>query len=238
MASRVLLLLPGLMCDRDVFEPLVPALAPHVRCIVAEYHGESSIAAMATRALAAAPSSFAVLGHSMGGRVALEVYRRARERVERIALLDTGYAARPVGEAGKREAEQRGALLAVARLQGMRAMADQWVRIPMVHPARLQDRPLVDAVLTMIGRRTPDEFAAEITALLERPDASSVLAGIVCPSLVLCGRDDAWATVDRHVEMHQLIANSALAVIESCGHMAPMERPAEVAAALVEWLGR
>ena len=74
----------------------------------------------------------------MGGRVALEIVRRAPERVLRLALLDTGFRARPAGAAGEDEKARRLALLALAREEGMRAMAREWVR-PMVHPARLDD---------------------------------------------------------------------------------------------------
>ena len=75
-------------------------LAPHADCIVPDYSAESSLAAMAERAMAEAPPSFAVAGHSMGGRVALEVLRAAPGRVGRLALLDTGYRSRPDGPPG------------------------------------------------------------------------------------------------------------------------------------------
>ena len=84
---------------------------------------------MAERVLAAAPPTFAVAGHSMGGRVALEIVRRAPGRVERLALLDTGCRARPAGAAGD---DERAGRLRVARVQarehGMRAMARAWVQ--------------------------------------------------------------------------------------------------------------
>jgi len=235
MPESTLLLLPGLLCDRAVFEPMVPTLEARARCVVAEYAGEASIEAMAAKALADAPPRFALLGHSMGGRVALEVIRRAPERVERLALLDTGYQPLAAGEAGEREKAQRLALLDIARREGMRAMGLRWVR-PMVHPLRLGDRELIDAIVAMIERRTPEQFAAQIDALLARPDATDLLTHIGCPALVLCGRDDAWSTLERHVELHARIAGSRLAVIERCGHMTPMEQPADVATAVVEWL--
>src|SRR5256885_839790 len=103
MSDPVLLLLPGLMCDQAAFAPLLGTLAPHAQCRVAAYHDERSLAAMAQRVLADAPERFALLGHSMGGRVALEVLRAAPARVERIALLDTGYLPRADGAAGMAE---------------------------------------------------------------------------------------------------------------------------------------
>jgi pimeloyl-ACP methyl ester carboxylesterase len=54
--------------------------------------------------------------------------------------------------------------------------------------------------------------------------------------LVLCGREDGWAPVAQHEEMATLIQSGRLAILDRCGHMAPMERPDAVGAALAEWL--
>jgi pimeloyl-ACP methyl ester carboxylesterase len=235
MPKTNLLLLPGLLCDGAAFEPILPALEQHARCLVPEYHDERSLAAMAQRVLRDAPERFALLGHSMGGRVALEVMRAAPQRVDRLALLDTGYQPRPDGEAGARERAERLALLDLARTHGMRAMGQRWVQ-RMVHPDRLADASLVDAILDMIGRRNSVDFAAQIQALLARPDASDVLAAIDVPALVLCGRDDAWSPLARHEDMVTRIPHAALAVIDRCGHMCTMEQPGAVGAAVVGWL--
>ena len=230
-----LLLLPGLLCDADVWADQVLAIGPAVGCVVPCYHDLDSIAAMARRVLAHAPPRFALAGHSMGGRVALEVVRSAPERVERLALLDTGYEARQPGEHGAQEARQRRHLVEVARDQGMDAMGVEWVR-GMVHPARLTDVALMSRILAMIGRQTPQAHAAQIQALLDRPDASDVLPQIRCPTLVACGREDAWSPVARHEAMAALIPGCELRVFEDCGHMSTMEQPADVTAALRDWL--
>ncbi len=230
-----LVLLPGLVCDRAAWEPMLDRLGAVADCRIHETGPDSSLGAMAERVLATAPTAFALAGHSMGGRVALEIMRRAPQRVERIALLDTGWRARPVGSAGDDERAGRHALLAIARERGMRAMGRAWVQ-RMVHPARLTDNGLLDAILDMIERQTPDQFALQIEALLARPDAGSVLRGIRCPTLVLCGRQDAWSGLPQHEEMAAMVPGAALAVIDNCGHMVTMERPERVADALLDWL--
>ena len=187
-----LLLLPGLLCDRAAWAPVLPHVRQVADCSIPDYADETSLDAMAERVLASAPPRFAVAGHSMGGRVALEVVRRAPGRVERLALLDTGYRARPAGAAGDSERAGRLALLASARERGMRDMARTWVQ-PMVHPERLADAALIDAILDMFARRTPLQFEGQIAALLARPDATDVLRAVACPALVLCGREDGWA---------------------------------------------
>ena len=230
-----LLLLPGLLCDRAAWAPVLPHVKRVADCSIPDYADETSLGAMAERVLASAPSTFAVAGHSMGGRVALEIVRRAPGRVERLALLDSGCHARPPGAAGDAERAGRLALLASAREHGMRTMARTWVQ-PMVHPERLADAALIDAILDMFARRTPQQFAGQIEALLTRPDATDVLRAVNCPALVLCGREDAWATPPQHEEMAALIPGSRLSIIERCGHMAPMERPDAIGAALAAWL--
>jgi len=230
-----LLLLPGLLCDAAVWAPLLPHVEQAAECRIPTYHNATSLGAMADRVLANAPATFALAGHSMGGRVALEIVRRAPERVLRLALLDTGFGARPEGPIGEDEKARRLALLALARAKGMRVMAREWVR-PMVHPDRLGDATLIDAILDMFERRTAIDFAGQIEALLARPDATGVLASIEGPTLVLCGREDGWSTPAQHEEIAARIPGAQLVVIGHCGHMAPMERPREVANAMLAWL--
>ena len=230
-----LLLLPGLLCDRAAWAPVLPHVEGVADCRVPDYADETSLGAMAERVLASAPPKFAVAGHSMGGRVALEIVRRAPERVERLALLDSGCHACPTGSTGEAERAGRLALLATARQHGMRTMARAWVQ-PMVLEERLADAVLIDAILDMFARRTPQQFAGQVEALLARPDATDVLRAVTCPALILCGREDAWATPPQHEEMAALIPGGRLTIIEHCGHMAPMERPDAVGAALATWV--
>jgi len=228
-------LLPGLMCDRAVWAPQIEALAPLAACHVMAYGTLDSLDAMAAHVLEQAPPGrFALAGHSMGGRVAFEVLRRAPERIERLALLDTATHPLAAGEPGATEKAGRLRLLEIARTEGMTAMAREWAT-GMVHPAH-RDEPVFEAIVAMIARATPEIFAAQIKALLARPDAAPLLAAIRCPTLVLCGRDDAWSPPARHAFMHERIAGSRLVVIERCGHMSTMERPGEVTVALADWL--
>jgi pimeloyl-ACP methyl ester carboxylesterase len=225
------------MCDRVVWGETMAALPGDLTCIVPAYGDIDTLGGMAERVLALAPPRFAVAGHSMGGRVALEIFRRAPERVAGLALLDTNYLPRPAGEAGTREKRERMELLALARRAGTRVMGEAWVK-GMVHPDRLGDAALISAIVDMFQRKTADTFAAQINALLARPDATPLLGAIRCPTLVLCGREDSWAPLARHEAMAAAIAGSELVVVEKCGHMAPMERPREVAGAFTAWLAR
>ena len=232
-----LLLLPGLMCDASVWAPQVAALSPQARCHVPDYGLRDSLTAMAQQVLDEAPEErFALAGHSMGGRVALEVMRLAPQRVTHLALLDTGTHPRAAGAAGDKERAGRIALLAVAQAQGMRAMGQQWLR-GMVHP-NVVDTPLYEAMLAMLARSSPAQFAAQIDALLSRPDAAPLLPGIACPTLVLTGRQDAWSPPEQHEVMAQAIPGAVLSIVEECGHMSTLEQAGAANAALADWLAR
>ncbi len=237
------LLLPGLLCDGAVWPHQQAALQALAPVQVVEYGDADSLSVMASQALAGAPPGpLAVVGHSMGGRVALEIWRQAPERVRGLALLDTGFQALPEGAAGVAERAGRMELLALARAQGLRAMGQRWAR-GMVHSAQLET-PLFEAILQMIERSTPDRYAAQLQALLARPDATELLPTISVPTLLLCGRQDSWSPLARHEQMRDMLlarpkpAPVELVVVEDCGHMSTMEKPQEVSTALEAWLAR
>lgn len=171
----------------------------------------------------------------MGGRVALEICRRAPERVARIALFNTGYLPLAAGAAGEEEKLKRGALVALAQSQGMQAMLREWLP-PMIDSRRINDTALVNSIIEMMSRKTPGIFAAQVRALLGRPDASGVLEQIRCPALLLTGREDGWSPPAQHSAMAEKIAGSRVVIVPDSGHMSMMERPAEVTAALSSWL--
>jgi pimeloyl-ACP methyl ester carboxylesterase len=235
MVKTPLVLVPGLMCDEVVWAHQTQALADLADVQIATNGARDSLVAMAEAIIAQAAPRFAIAGHSMGGRVALEVIRRVPDRVIALALLDTGHQPLAVGEAGEREVAGRMALVEKARRQGMRAMGWEWLQ-GMVYPSRLSDAVLVNAILDMIERKTPELFAAQTHALIHRPDATALLARIRCPALCLCGQEDLWSPPRRHEEMCSQMARSSLTVVPYCGHMSTMEQPAAVSAALRDWL--
>lgn len=230
-----LLLVPGLMCDHAVWSPLVPHVQPGTDCHVIDHGPASCLVQMAQNLLDQAPPTFVAAGHSMGARVVVEAMRLAPQRIRAVALLDTGYLPRADGQAGEEEARKRLALLALAQNEGVRAMAHAWSQ-GMVHPDRRADAALMEAILAMFARKSADTFARQINALLNRPDGSDVLQRITVPTLLLCGRQDSWSPLTQHQAMQALVPHSTLVAIEQAGHMAPMERPVEVAAALNAWL--
>lgn len=226
-----LVLLPGLLCDDSVWAPQIAAFGEERDILVVDFRGQDSFALMADRVLEQAPERFALVGHSMGGRVALEVMGKAPERVERLAILSSG--AHPVAPG---EPEKRAAVIALAWRDGMKALAEQWIP-PVLHPSRREEAALVGPMIEMWCRATPADHEAQITAALNRRDERPRLGAIKCPTLVLGGADDPWAPADQQRVIAAAIPGSRLALIEDCGHMVTMERPGAVNQELRIWLG-
>ena len=88
--KTALMLLPGLLCDRALWRGQIEALRDVADIYVADLTRDDSVPAMVRRLLDDAPPHFALAGLSMGGYCAFEVMRQAPDRVERLALLDTG----------------------------------------------------------------------------------------------------------------------------------------------------
>lgn len=231
-ARETIILVPGLLCDAVVWEHQEAALAGLYDVIIAELTRQDSMAAMAEHVLSLAPERFSIAGHSMGARVALEVWRQAPDRVTRLALLDTG-----VHPASAEELPKRQAMLAISAEQGMTALADAWLP-PMVRPGLLEsDTALRDTLYAMVERMTPAIHRQQITALINRPDTAPLLPQIACPVLIGVGELDRWSPPDQHAPMAAAIPNARMVVFDGAGHMAPMETPEAVSAALVEWMG-
>ena len=222
--------LPGLLCDADIWRDQMAALAGDFEVFCPGLLDHASIEDMALEVLAQAPARFALCGHSMGGRVALEIVRRAPERVERLALLATGFhPARPG------EADSRDALLRIARAEGMASLAARWLP-PMLARHRTGDAALMRRLTAMVERADPAIFRRQINALMNRPDAHAMLGGVACQTAVIVGRLDTWSPIAQHHELAASIPDAYVTVIEDAGHMSPVEQPQAVTAALADWM--
>ena len=230
MPQTPLLLLPGLLEDADAFGHQVAGLRDIAACTVADLTRSDSIAALAADALAQAPArQFALAGHSMGGYVALEIMRRAPERVARLALLNThARADTPESTANRRR------LMALAETDFPAVSAQLLPNI--VAPSHLKDIGISGTVTRMALAIGKDAFLRQERAIIGRIDSRANLAAIRCPTLVVAARGDAIMPLAILEELAAGIPGARLAVIEGSGHMASIEQPAAVTRALREWL--
>ncbi|HSN22380.1 MAG TPA: alpha/beta fold hydrolase [Usitatibacter sp.] len=230
MPQVPLMILPGLLEDADAFEHQIPGLAQVARSRTAELTRSDTIAGLAADALAQAPAErFALAGHSMGGYVALEIMRRAPQRVERLALLNTH--ARPDSP---ESTENRRRLMALAETDFPAVMAELAPKL--VAPQHRKELGLIGKMSEMALATGKEAFLRQQRAIIGRIDSRPHLGAIRCKTLVLAGRDDAIMPVAWLEELANGIPGARLEVVEDCGHMASLEQPEQVTALLAEWL--
>jgi pimeloyl-ACP methyl ester carboxylesterase len=225
-----LVLLPGLLCDAALWRHQVENLADIADISVVDLTRDNTFSAMARRVLDAAPSRFAIAGLSMGGYVAQEIMRTAPERVERLALLDTSARA----DTEEQTSRRRG-LIELASKGQFKGVSPRLLP-SFLHPDRLRDKPLTDAVMAMAERVGRDAFLRQEEAIMGRIDGRESLRAIRCPTLILCGAEDTLTPPKVHQEMAERIPHARLVVVPDCGHLSTMERPEAVTAAMREWL--
>lgn len=228
--SQPVVLLPGLLCDGDLYAKAVASLVDVAHFEVADLTQDDSIKAMAARVLAWAPPRFALAGLSMGGYVAQEIMRQAPGRVTRLALLDTTF--KPDTDEAR---ERRLGLIELAKTGRFKGVTPRLLPM-LVHPDHLNRQDVAGTVLDMAARVGKDAFVRQQTAIMGRVDGRADLSRISCPTLVMCGRHDQLTPVDVHREMAGLIPDAKLVVIEESGHLPPLEQSVAVGAVLRYWL--
>ncbi|MBQ4854809.1 alpha/beta fold hydrolase [Rhodanobacter sp. B2A1Ga4] len=224
-----LLLLPGFLCDEELWRDQLTGLADVAECRVADLGHGDSIAGLARQLLATAPPRFALAGFSFGGYVAQEIARQAPQRIERLALLDTSFHA----DTPERIAQRRAANKSVSLPGEFRGMTEQLLP-SFVAPARLHDAALAQRINAMTLRQGRDVFIRQ--NVMRREDGEAVLRSLTCPVMVLCGRLDVLTPLALHEAMVALMPQAQLVVVEDSGHMSPMEQPAAVTQAMRTWL--
>lgn len=221
---RDLVLLPGFMCDQDLWTDMVPGLEALGRIHYGNVYEDSTLEGMAERVLGHAPESFVLVGFSMGGFVARILALMAPERVTGVVFI----AASARGYSDE-ERKQR---------QAWHGRDDRPPRAtsgaPGLHPDREHDPALVGRLRAM-QRRLGRAVRARQAALVRR-DGYADLERIACPALVVACRQDRLRKFAETERMAHHLPNATFEVIEDCGHMAPLEKPHELTALLARWI--
>lgn len=224
-----ILLVPGLNCTAEIYAHHVPALWQFGPVTIANHTQGSSMPEIAASILGNAPPQFALVGFSMGGYLAFEMLRQARERVLKLGLLDTS--ARPdTPEA----AEKRRSAIALTK-QGKFNLAVAQSFPNAVHPDHVNDATLKALHVRMATANGGETYIRQQTAIIGRPDSRPELGAIDVPTLIIVGDKDAITVPDAAREMAAGIPDARLIVVPRAGHMALVEQHATVTAELVEW---
>jgi len=225
-----LVLLPGMMCDARLFGPQIAELSSDTAVMVAPITRGDRIEEIASGLLDMLPRRFALAGLSMGGIVAMEILRRAPDRVARIALMDTNPLAETPPIAAAREPQ-----IVKARSGKMLEVMREEMKPTYLAPGPYR-KEVLDLVMDMAHALGPEVFIRQSRALQRRKDQQATLRKCRVPALVLCGAHDALCPVKRHEFMAELIPNATLRVMEQSGHLPTLEQPDETTFALREWM--
>ncbi len=228
--TEPVVLLPGLMCDARLFGPQIADLSRDHTVVCAPITGGERIEEIASSLLDTLPKRFALAGLSMGGIVAMEIIRRAPDRVTRLALMDTN----PLAETPQQAAARDPQIIRARTGKLDEVMRDE------LKPNYLAPGPhrseILNLVMDMAHGFGTDVFVRQSRALQRRRDQQATLRRIAVPTLVLCGEHDALCPVKRHTFMAELIPNARLRVIEAAGHLPTLEAPDATCNALRDWL--
>jgi len=222
--------LPGMMCDARLFAPQIAGLGRDRVVSAAPITQGERIEDIASGLLDHLPRRFALAGLSMGGIVAMDILRRAPDRVTRIALMDTN----PLAETPQSSA---GYEPLIAKLRaGMVADAVGMVLGRNVLAPGTGRAEVLAQVVEMAGALGSETLVRQVRALQRRRDYQAVLRRCQVPALVLCGAADGLTPPRRHELMAGLIPGADLCVIDEAGHLPVLERPAATTEALRAWL--
>lgn len=216
------------MLDAELWRDVVPRLAEFGPIKYSDLSRDGSINDMAHRALAEAPSTFTLVGYSMGGYVAREIVRQAPERVSALILIATS--ARGDTE---QQRQRKSAITARSKEWEFKGLSTSAV-VSSLHTQNAQRVDLIDRVKKMAHRLGAEVFRRQ--SLICRGDERHLLATIRCPCLVIAGEKDKLRSLTEAVELHQGIEGSTFQIIRKTGHLIPLEAPVALADAISTWM--
>ena len=228
--AEPLVLLPGMMCDARVWTTQLTVMSYERPVTIAPVCAGERIEEIASELLSSLPSKFALCGHGMGGCIALEILRRAPERVIRLALLGTNPLSDTPQEAADREPRMIGAKS--GRFESMLAQ-DVLPRHVGGGPLRAQAIADMQEMALSLGA---DVFARQERAMQRRRDQQGTLRRITQPTLILAGENDQIVPLKRQEFLAELIPYAKLVVMQGTGHMSMLEDPEGVTEALYAWM--
>lgn len=227
MTVPPVVLVPGMLCDADLFadvQPCLPGPVVHTQITAPDIGG------MAEQILAAVDGPFVLAGLSLGAIAGFEVARRAPERLAGFCAISTNASApTPEQLTGWTELDRR-------TRDGEFEQAVTERILPTMFAEPNPDPLPRKRFLAMARRVGPEIFRAQLAAQATRRDAHAAIAGLSCPVLVLCGERDALCPPEFHRALAARARNTTLRVLPDAGHLLTVEAPGAAATVLRDWL--
>lgn len=230
MAKEPLLLLPGTLCDEQLWESQVAGLADIADVSVGNLTNENSIEGLAQAVLAKAPSKFSLAGLSLGGIVALEIMRVAPERVNKLALLSSNpFPPKP------EQQEMWDTFIEMTENDQFIEVTKDYLLPVLVHDKNRSEQ-MNNTIIEMAENIGSKAYINQLKAVMNRADQTSILSTISCPTIVMVGEKDIVCPVKMTEYMADTIPSAKMVVIKNAGHLVTMEKPVEVTKSMRDWL--
>ncbi|MFQ1702789.1 alpha/beta fold hydrolase [Loktanella agnita] len=230
MPSETLVMIPPMLCDARVFaEQMRDLSCDHAVMFAPSTTGER-MEEIASQILTWSPGKFALAGAGMGGMIAMEILRRAPERVTRIALISSSPLPDTPDAAAAREPQ-----IIAAKAGRWEDVLQHEINSTWMCPAA--DKVEIVRLLTDMGHALgPDVYVRQARALQRRKDQQLTMRKIRQPAIVICGRHDGQYPMKRHEFLAELIPYAELDVIEQAGYLPTLEAPEAVCDSLRRWM--
>ena len=215
-----IVLMPGMMCNQDVFSHQINALENFFNVIVIEFNEHRDIELGVKNLASNLPNKFHLLGHSMGGIVAMELVKQHNKRVLSLALLNTN----PYEEKQELKDKRNKALKELDALDLISLMKSDYISRYFPDDCRDKNK-LIQQCVDMASILDKKVFYNQSVALRDRKDQTSILENVDCKTLIICGERDQLCPVSYHSDMNKMIKSSDLIVLEGVGHMPIIECP-------------
>jgi pimeloyl-ACP methyl ester carboxylesterase len=226
MNALPLILLPGTLCDARVWQAQIDALAPEREVRVCDLGSQPAMHEEVAALLTALPPRFYLAGFSLGGIVAFEFLRQARERVAGLALVASTARPDPLDSQARRRA-----LLARAERGDLAGVLRDALLPYYFSPSSTKAEPWRRLVVEMAEHNAP-RLANQTAYASDRPDSRPMLPSLDMPVSILFGKDDQVIPLDRQAELKQAMPHADWRGIEACGHFVPLEAPQACSQAL------
>lgn len=230
MPSETLVMIPPMLCDARVFAEQIRVLSNDHAVMFAPMTSGERMEEIASQILTWAPTKFALVGAGMGGMVAMELVRRASDRVTRLALISTS----PLAETPENAAAREPHIIA-ARAGRLEDVLRHETNSTWMAPG--SDKVDIVRQLNEMGHALGAEaYVRQARAMQRRKDQQVTMRKISQPTTVICGRHDGQYPLKRQEFLAELIPYAELDVIEGAGYLPTLEAPDAVTDTLRRWM--
>ena len=227
-----LILVPGLLCTKRLFETQISALKYDYEIEVANTLGVNTIHEMAQEIILKQNSNFVICGLSMGGYVAQMVAHLAPEKVIGMGLFSTS------GRADTPEKkQQREALIELSKLGKFKGVTPRLLP-SLLSAEALKNKSLVQDVMDMAAQVGQTNFTLQQEAIIGRPDFRPFANTAKMPVEILVGALDQLTPPALSEELNSLFQDSCLTVLSGIGHLSSMEAADDVTSIIKKLISR